>query len=63
MPGRVVVIFCSIWFAVPLAAYNSGPSSAPAYASLRGTVKVNRKQNVLKGTHSSGSPLKITLKR
>ncbi|RYD60634.1 MAG: hypothetical protein EOP83_18945 [Verrucomicrobiaceae bacterium] len=48
---------------VELVAFSEAASGSPGFASLRGTVNVNRKQNVLKGTHSSGAPIKIAIRR
>jgi hypothetical protein len=36
---------------------------ASGFSTFRGTVNANRKQNVLKGNHSSGAPIKISLRR
>lgn len=48
---------------VELVAFSEGVSGSAGFASLRGTVNVNRKQNVLKGTHSSGAAIKIAIRR
>ena len=48
---------------VELVAFSQPVEGAPGFAALRGTVNVNRKQNVLKGTHSSGAPVKIAIRR
>ncbi|MCW1884746.1 hypothetical protein OKA04_08400 [Luteolibacter flavescens] len=46
---------------IRLAAVSIPDEDEPSFSSLTGTVNVNRKQNVLKGTHSSGLPIKVAL--
>ena len=48
---------------VELVAFSQAASGSPGFAYFRGTANVNRKQNVLKGTHSSGAPIKIAIRR
>ncbi|MEK7951295.1 hypothetical protein [Luteolibacter soli] len=48
---------------VELVAFSLDAWGAPGFSTLTGNVSVTRKQNVLKGNHSSGTPIKITLRR
>jgi hypothetical protein len=48
---------------VELLAFSMDAWGSPGFSTFRGTVNVSRKQNVLKGNHSSGAPIKISLRR
>ena len=48
---------------VELLAFSMDAWGAPGFSTFRGTVNASRKQNVLKGNHSSGAPIKISLRR
>lgn len=48
---------------VELVAVSMDAWGASGFSTFRGTVNASRKQNVLKGNHSSGAPIKISLRR
>ena len=48
---------------VELVAFSLDAWGSPGFSAFRGTVNASRKQNLLKGNHSSGAPIKIALKR
>jgi hypothetical protein len=48
---------------VELVAFSLDAWGSPGFSTFRGTVNASRKQNILKGNHSSGAAIKIALKR
>ena len=48
---------------VELVAFSLDAWGSPGFSTFRGTVNPSRKQNNLKGKHSSGAAIKISLKR
>jgi len=48
---------------VELTAFSLDAWGSPGFSTFRGTVNSARKQNILKGQHSSGAAIKISLRR